>query len=253
MKYTVLTYIFQNGDILREVPYDENVEYICVTDNPDLKQDNWKIVVDEDLKGLNPVMASFYVRLHPFKYCSGDYCITLDGSVKVNESLLPIFEQFEESGKDICVMTNSRARNILFELWAWISKDIINQKEFYKNLGINVFKDGCLITPFMIVKNNEICKEVDSLCWDLITKINKQYNTYRPSQVAMTAALALTEGVDIMFVDESLIQSNYLQWYDHNDASHKRKTKIMVKHKKFFNIPIELTTFNNVHSQSNLV
>jgi hypothetical protein len=39
MKYSVLTYIFKNGDILRDAPKDDNIEYICVTDNPNLKSD----------------------------------------------------------------------------------------------------------------------------------------------------------------------------------------------------------------------
>ena len=111
-KYSILTYMFNNGDILRDAPKDDNIEYICVTDNPNLQSDIWKIIIDEDLKDYDSELASFYVRYHPFKYCSGDICIRIDGSIQINKSLLSIFKEFEDSGNDICVMTNSRAINI---------------------------------------------------------------------------------------------------------------------------------------------
>jgi hypothetical protein len=55
MKYSVLTYIFGDGEILREAPIDANIEYICVTDNPNLTSESWKVSVDSDLKDLHPL------------------------------------------------------------------------------------------------------------------------------------------------------------------------------------------------------
>jgi hypothetical protein len=40
MKYSVLTYIFGGGELLREVPKDPNIEYICVTDDETLQSDS---------------------------------------------------------------------------------------------------------------------------------------------------------------------------------------------------------------------
>jgi hypothetical protein len=45
----------------------------------------------------------------------------------------------------------------------------------------------------------------------------------------MTAAVQCTEGLNVMFVDESLIQSNYMQWYHHN-SERIRKSKNIFKH-----------------------
>lgn len=45
IKYSIITMVFNNYDLLREPEeVDENAEYICITDNPDLKSDVWKII-----------------------------------------------------------------------------------------------------------------------------------------------------------------------------------------------------------------
>jgi hypothetical protein len=40
----------------------------------------------------------------------------LDGSVQIKKSLLPVFQEFESLNKDMCLMTNSRAKNIFIEM-----------------------------------------------------------------------------------------------------------------------------------------
>lgn len=249
-KYSILTYIFNNGDILREVPKDDNIEYICVTDNPNLKSDTWKIIVDEDLKGLDPEYASFYVRYHPFKYCTGNVCIRIDGSIQIHKSLLPIFEEFDNSNYDVCVMTNSRAKSIRWELvhWTFLPKEMkSNQIALYKELGVDISSEGCIQSPISITRNNDLCNKCDSLSWDMIKKISLDKYTARPTQVIMTVALHLTKDLKIMFVDEGFIQSNVMQWCNHNKSS-IRRSLLMFKHTKFFGTPIEIYKFNEVHS-----
>lgn len=244
MKYSVLTYIFGGGELLREVPKDSNIEYICVTDDETLQSDSWTIVIDEDLKDMTPLHASFYVRHHPFKYCTGDICIRVDGSVQIKKSLLPIFEEFEASGKDMCVMTNSRAFNIMFEMFQWFGYSDIIAKQFnmYKQLNIPTLKTGSLQATFSIVKNNDTCNACDELCWSWINELAKNCNKVRPSQALMTAAVYLTPELDLMFVDENLIQSNYMQWYHHN-SDRIRKSKRILNHSKFFGEPIKIHCF----------
>lgn len=255
-RYSVLTYIFDKGDVLREVTEDDNVEYICVTDNPDLKSDTWKIIIDDDLVGTNPLLASFYVRYHPFKYCTGDICIRIDGSIQIKESLLPIFDEFDAGGNDICIMTNSRAKSIQEELFYWTGiyyADIKKkQVELYKELEIDINKEGCIQSPISITRNNDICNECDALSWKIIESLSTDKYIMRPSQVAMTVAIAYTKGLKIMFVDESLIQSNFLQWCNHNRDS-RRKSFFIVKHKKFFDKDIKIHQFNGVHSNDDLI
>ena len=244
MKYSVLTYIFGGGELLREAPKDPNIEYICVTDDETLQSDSWTIVVDEDLKDYDSELASFYVRYHPFKYCSGDICIRIDGSIQINKSLLSIFKEFEDSGNDICVMTNSRALNIALEMCQWpgYKKVLTKQLDIYKQADINILKFGSLQSTFSIVRNNDVCNECDNVCWNWIDELANSYGTVRPSQALMTAAVHLTSGLNLMFVTEDLIQSDYMQWCHHNSEK-TRKSKHIARHTKFFNKPVEIHSF----------
>lgn len=249
--YSLLTYIFKNGDKLREAPKVDGIEYICVTDNPDLKSDTWKIIVDEDLKDKGPLYASFYVRYHPFKYCSGDIVMRIDGSIEIKESLLPIFEEFDKSGKDICVMTNSRASSLMRELSLWPDKrhalSINSLKTKCKELGITFKTQGCIQSPISITRNNELCNKCDALTWSMIEQLSTPECTARPSQGIQTLAIYMTKDLDIMFVDESLIQSNYMQWHHHNIDSRRRTICIgFIKQTEFFGTPIVLHKFKGL-------
>ena len=247
--YNVLTYIFNGDEYLRDVPKDDSIEYVCVTDNPNLQHENWTVIVDEDLKGMDPLLASFYVRYHPFKYCTGDVCMRIDGSIKIQESILSLFEEFDNSGYDVCVMTNSRATTIERELYFWLSilyKDLKeSQKELYKTLGVDITQEGCIQSPLTITRNSDKCNYCDKLCWSFIESLSTEKQTMRPSQVAMTVALHLTEGLKIMFVDESLIQSNLMQWCKHG-SDLRRRSMMRAQHTSFFGNPIKIHQFNGV-------
>lgn len=253
--YSVLTYIFGDYDILREIPQEEDVEYICVTDNPDLKQEGWKIVVDEDLKGLDPLYASFYVRYHPFKYCKGSICMRIDGSVKINKPLLSLFQEFEKSNKDIMVMTNPRATTLQGEYFFWGTQNkqsIDFQKQYCKDNNINITKQGNLQSSISITRNNELCNKCDALCWELIDKCSTKECTARPSQAIMTIAVEQTKGLDIMFVDEDLYNSDTFSWHRHGSD---RLRFVLWKHKQtsFFDKLIKIYNFNVVYYKPNIL
>lgn len=251
-KYSILTYVFDNKEILRDVPKDDNIEYVCVTNNKNLQSDVWKIIIDKDLNNLNPLYCSFYVRYHPFKYCSGNICIRIDGSIQIKQSLLDLFNEFDNSNNDICVMTNSRANNIFTELLYWpFVKNKKEQIDYYKNLGIDIKKEGCLQSPFSITRNNDLCNKCDSLCWYIINKFSDN-GIMRPSQVAMTVAIQQIKDLKIMFVDESLIQSNIMQWCHHN-ISIKRQSLFIKQQKNFFEKPIIIYNFNDVYCVNDIV
>jgi hypothetical protein len=250
IKYSVLTYIFNNGDILREAPKEECIEYICVTDNPKLQSDTWKIVVDAELKDVSPEYASFYVRYHPFKYCTSNICLRVDGSIQIMKSLLSLFEEFDISGKDVCVMTNSRATFIHLELshWEFLPKEMLRrQLDLYRDLNVDIYKCGCIQSPISLTRNNKLCNDCDALTWGMIESLSSPTQIARPTQVIMTVALYLTKGLKIMFVDEYLIQSDTMQWCRHN-KSIVRRSGIKLEHKEFFGTPIKIYKFKNVHS-----
>lgn len=95
MKVCVLTYIFGDYEILREVTQpDEDFEYICVTDNKDLTSKTWKIIQYEGDYNQNSWFKTLQVRYSPFKYTQADIVITIDGSMQIYGSLKQLVKDF---------------------------------------------------------------------------------------------------------------------------------------------------------------
>lgn len=256
IKYSVLTYVFNGDEFLRDVPKDEEIEYVCVTDNRELKSDVWKIIVDEDLVGMDPLYASFYVRYHPFKYCTGDVCLRMDGSIRIKQSLLPLFEYFDKSENDICVMVSSRSNTIRKELMFWMNpkhKDVKEKQiKLYENLGIDIDKEGVIQSPISITRNSQICNNCDDVCWSMIEELSTPDVIARPSQVIMTVAISLNPNLKIMFVDENLIQSEIMQWCKHN-SDNIRRSMFFLKHNFFFDKPIKIHNFDEIYCNNDVV
>ena len=98
MKYAVITYIFgKNQELLREpLVIDKDVEYICVTDQKDLKSKIWKIIYEpqNNVKSLRDKVA--LVKFNPFKYTNAEKIIIQDSSLQCISSLIPLFESINE-------------------------------------------------------------------------------------------------------------------------------------------------------------
>ena len=85
-KYSVLTCLFNRYEINIREPeeYDPDVEYVMVTDDPELLKLNtmWKIVlIDSLFETYGGYAKSFYVKYHPFEFVSSDVVLWIDGSI----------------------------------------------------------------------------------------------------------------------------------------------------------------------------
>ena len=87
-KIVIYTAFTGDYDSLKEPEYiDDNCEYICFTDNPNIKSDIWKIIPMEDSNLDNNRKAKQY-RLFPHKYLSDyKYSFWIDSSFKIIGSI----------------------------------------------------------------------------------------------------------------------------------------------------------------------
>lgn len=87
IKYSIVTMVFNNYDLLREPKVvDENAEYVCITDNKELKSDVWKIrympALDTDkLSGIQKTYIIKYAKFLNFISNESKYVIRVDASV----------------------------------------------------------------------------------------------------------------------------------------------------------------------------
>jgi len=87
IKYSIVTMLFNNYDLLREPEeVDENAEYICITDNPDLKSNVWKIMYmaafnTDKLTGFQKTYITKYSKLLDVCSIESKYVIRVDASI----------------------------------------------------------------------------------------------------------------------------------------------------------------------------
>ena len=168
MKYSVITYIFgKNTEILRKPLVKDDIEYICITDQKDLKSSDWKIIYDEmpEVKYVRDKMV--YVKYNPFKYTDADRICVIDGTLEINKSLIPLFEQVNDN--DLLVKLHPLRDNLLDELNEWIKtrdmpKEAIQKFQVitkYEKLDLNkkFLLESCVILYTRSSNVKELCAE----------------------------------------------------------------------------------------------
>lgn len=168
MKYAIITYIFgKNKELLRKPLVKDNIEYICVTDQKDLKSNDWKIIYDEmsEVKCIRDKMV--YVKYNPFKYTDADIICVIDGTLEINKSLIPLFEQVKDN--DLLVKLHPERDNLYSELCTWIKtrgmpndslqKFQVIAKHDNLNLNKKFLLESCVIVYTKNDEVKELCKE----------------------------------------------------------------------------------------------
>lgn len=82
-RYSVVTAIFGRGyEKLREVENPQpDVEYVCVTDDPDLDSPTWRVKLIRDIGTEDPFAKLFEARYRQFDFASSDTVVWIDGSI----------------------------------------------------------------------------------------------------------------------------------------------------------------------------
>ena len=115
-------YNFNGYEIMRDIPdcaLDQDIEYLYITDDPNLKAKNWKIIIDHDLDELSSFDKCYRVRFNLFKYTNADYVMYIDGSIQILKNPKIYFEQFLDSGNDLAVCVHPGRTTLFEEYYEW--------------------------------------------------------------------------------------------------------------------------------------
>lgn len=83
--YAVLTATYDHYDSLKSFPAQSvDCETICLTDDPDLVDPTWKIIVEPS--DLHPNRAAKRAKCTPWEYTNADFVIWIDASVRVRSA-----------------------------------------------------------------------------------------------------------------------------------------------------------------------
>ncbi len=224
-KYSVLMYNFNNYEIMREpLEVDPDAEYIYVTDDPNLKSDNWTIVIDEKLKDLSPFDKCYYVRFHPFEYLSTDICVYLDGSTLINKSLNPIYQMFVDGNYDAAYVLNVWQQYLANDYTTFVKyrdypiKQANRALNYLHNIGNWDFNyKGYLELYFKIVRNTKQNRDLDTMTYTILRELGEPNKIDRLDQPIYAYVLQkYFPNLKVLPFSRHLVQSQYLTRCFHN-------------------------------------
>ena len=221
-KYTVLTFIFNDYDILREPKkVDPNAEYICITDT---ERDSkiWNVVTDTTLVGQHPIYASYYVRYHPFKYVHADTVIVMDASIQINDNLDSVIDEFNESGADLSVMlSNFVTDEAKIDYWLNIRQGITSAEADKLHSFITTMKQqnikGSPVITCALYRRSTLVTAFLNTVWNYLIDYGIDGVPNRLDEVVLHKAL-MRHGTELSIfpVSPQLIQSTYMTYCEHN-------------------------------------
>lgn len=224
MKATILTFNFNEYDILRTHFLSPLYNYIYVTDkNIDLP--GWTVIQDKDLLSMEPWEASAYVRYHPFKYTNDENVLVIDGSITVEKNIKDLIDMWLLSGFELGLMLTYQP-SCRKRISDWNVRKRLSQEEtnalslWMTKLGYNDYI-GCLANAVKMLKNTEKIQEYNELCWNTLHNIlpNK---TIRLDEIISTIILEkYFNNLKFLAFPICTINETGLKYHYHNSNTEK--------------------------------
>ena len=247
-KYSVLTFIFDNYEVLREVQeIDEDAEYICVTDSDTLSSSTWTIIRETSFEGKTPFEKCWNVRYNCFKYCTTDICIRVDGSIQINKSLKPIIDDFEDGEFDACLMVHPYRNNFINEYNEWIKSRHYSLQQakrcisFMDSLGYNLLYKGMFQLCFSIQRRCDTTNHIDKLIMLFLRSLEDERGIERLDQTIFSFVInTYFSNMKIMPIGQDIFEGSLMSWYGHNSWNKVPYIKKDVIAPYMFNKPVAL-------------
>lgn len=214
-KNVVYTCITNNYDKLYDIKeYTPNCDFICFTDNPNLKSRTWQIkLVPDNIKHLSPVKQQRYIKTHPHEVLSlYETSVWVDGSVRILKTLTDFLEKSDIQSNIFSIPTHPYRDCLYEEFEACVEK----QKDSYENMcpQIERYKEegfpthyGLAQTNIIVRKhNNQSCIDLMNIWWNEI-----ENGSYR-DQISFNYAVWKYNKLKINYLDKKLFNSDWFFW-----------------------------------------
>lgn len=223
MRYTVLTYIFNDYERVHEVKEkDHDADYVLVTDDPHLTSETWRVVYDP-MPRYSAFAKCYTVRFHPFRYADTPTIVRVDGSIGINKSLKPIVDEFERGKYDRCLMIHPH-RNTLpseYDVWCRTRGFSIRQAakcmKALERMGYDLMQEGLYQGCFEVLRNNRVNTDINDLTFTLLCLMGTG-SIERIDQTITSAIInRFYSNLNVLPVSEDIItDGNLMTWYFHN-------------------------------------
>lgn len=182
-KYTVITAIFGDYECLHDNQFTrDDFEYICVTDNPNLKSRLWKIIYMP--KSIDPSWSprkkTYYVRYHLFEFCDTQHAIWIDGSVALGDISIPLLN-YEFGEYERMFLAG-------WPLKEWILRDVIDQVNLYNNdishliHHFDMIQKICVLHNKVFYENNRVASHYEHEKKLKVVHLNGRFRVYKNTE-----------------------------------------------------------------------
>jgi len=244
-RYTYVTYIFGDDyDTLREPEIvDPLAEYICITNNYNLKSNVWKFIYDDEINNGNYSnwQRTLLARYKALDYCNTEICIKLDGSILIKKPCFKYINKFINEGYDIGIMMHPFNDSYNDEFCRWVNDRDLNYKQvkdffnFMHNHNYDMDEKGLIMITILMQRNNEINRKLDKHVLNAL--MNEMNFDVRVDQMYFTA-IFMEEYIDKMktyFMCLQVLYSKYFEFFYHNSwYSHKDEHEFDLNKKKYY-------------------
>ena len=233
-KYTVLTYIFNDYEIVHEIgEKDPEAEYLLITDDKNLQSLTWTVVYDESLTKMSAFGRNYFVRLHPFRYAHTDVVVRMDGSIGLRKPLTALVQAFNDGKYDRCLMIHPDRNTFVEEVDVWcktrdyslkVAARFLNMAE---QMGYKLKYKGLYQGCFEIVRKGEINRDINNLTYGLMQYTGgDDIDRLDQHVTSLVINHFFSSKLKAMTVSEALVTDGKLmQWY-----YHKSDNPIQMKH-----------------------
>ena len=251
MKYSVLTYVFGEYELIHEITNKQvDVEYVLVTDNEEIKSSTWKVVYWKGKESDNAFDKVCYVRYHPFEFVNSDICVKIDGSIIVkNGDFSKIIDAFQDH--EMCLMIHPVRSIIAYEYGVWVKfKNYPMRQADYvysilMNMGHSETYKGLYQLCFSIQRKDEITESINNITYSLVKLVGGEHCERLDQTIFSFVLNKYFSYIKVMPVSEDLItNSKYMQWCIHgtNDPIPRKVKELMPPY--LFDKPCEPVVFD---------
>lgn len=111
----IITAIFGSFDDLHALPPDHGFdEAVCVTDNPDLSAEGWRVVVQQ-VEGHHPRLTAKRAKMMPWEYLTTTSSVWIDGSRSVTGATFRPFVERHLATNDLVMWDHPEPRDCLYQ------------------------------------------------------------------------------------------------------------------------------------------
>lgn len=224
--------LFGGYEELREVTLiDDNVDYICFTDDSSLKSDTWQIVIVEAPFPQDPIRSQRY-----FKICGHknlliyDEWLYVDNTVNLLSKPSIILDEWLNQS-DLAIPLHSFRSTLQEEFDEVINLEldsderVLEQLSHYRELHYEILETKPLWTGIIARRPNESVQKWGTIWWEHVLRYSRR------DQLSVQVALAIS-GISFSALELDNNSSNLHEWPIHSSRKVEMRRSNQVNYRK---------------------